>query len=202
MRKRTKSATRFPLLVYRRLFRMWFWPSTALCTVSGVLVAGNPPALSGVRHWFLVLASVAAGLMVYSLLARFAAHVRVHPESLRVRCPFYRLAVSYGRINVVRTTQFKSQFPPGSLSWSQRRLVGKLYGRPCIIAELTAYPLSRRWLSLLVNRFLLSTRVEGLVFLVDDWLQLSNEIEGARTNWLTSRYASREQRAVERILRG
>jgi hypothetical protein len=36
---------------------------------------------------------------------------------------------------------------------------------------------------------------------VEDWLQLSNEIEAARAIWVNRRLMTREKRAVEKILR-
>lgn len=204
MSKKARVATKFPLLVYRRLARMWFWPSAPLFVLTAVLIVWNPPLLSELRWWFLPVTLIAAGVMVYALLARYTTYVQAHPHSLRVKAPFYRLSVSYGRLNIVRTVSFKTHFPPESLSWTQRQLAEKLYGHSCIVVELKGYPLSRGWLAILLNRFLLPDKTTGLTLLVKDWMQLSNEIEGARAEWvnrrLLKRRAQSDERTVEKIL--
>ncbi len=201
MTRKAKRATKFPLLVYRRLYQMWFWPSLLVSASTTALMVWNPPLISEIRWVFLPATLVGALLMVYSFVARHSAWVQAHPRGLYVQVPFYRLVVSYGRLNVVRTAPFKAHFPPESLSWTQRQFSAKLYGRTCILAELKGFPIPKRLLSMLLNRFLLPTRAIGLAFLVDDWLQLSNEIEGARSEWVNRRFSRREPRTVERILR-
>jgi hypothetical protein len=192
---------RFPLLVYRQLFKMWFWPSVLLTAASGLLL-WERPAVLGVWVWaFVPLLLVTLGLAAFSLLARTTAYVMPHPEGLRIVTPFFRLVVSYGRVNIVRTTQFKAEFPPGELSWSLRKQAEKLYGQPCIVVELMGYPLPKRTITFFLNDLMLSHKGEGLVLLVQDWLALSNAIEGARGEWVTRRMTRRQERTVEKVLR-
>jgi len=207
--KKRKSGTRFPLLVYRQLFRARFWPSALAFVSLTALMVWNPsflsesrsPLLPELRWWFLPVVLVAAGLMVHALLARYTTYVQAHPRALRIKTPLFPLVISYGRINIVRTTQFRAHFPPESLPWPQRQLATKLYGHTCLVIETKGYPLPRRLLSLLLNRFLLPQKTMGVALLVEDWLQLSNEIESARADWVNRRLIKREQRMVEKILR-
>jgi hypothetical protein len=199
LKKKRLPTTRFPLLVHRRLFRMWFWPSMLLL-VAAVLLLVFDPLLLGTWRWALLPLTLVSGLLtVYAVMAR-AAYVQAHPKALRLRTPLLPLVISYGRLNTVRTTPFKAQYPPERLSWSQRQLAEKLYGRTCLMVELTGYPISRRLLSLILGRFLLPIDSTGLVLLVEDWLQLSNEIEGARAEWVLKRTPRRPDRTVERVL--
>ena len=200
MSKKSGKGKRFPLLVYQRLFKMWFWPSLLLFFASAALIVWSPSFLSELVWWFLPVALIAAGVMIYALLARYTTYVQAHPHSLRIRSPLFRLVISYGRVYLVRPTPIKTQFPPESLSWTRRRLVEQLYGHTCLVVEVKTYPLSDRLLALFMNRFLLSTQVTGFTLLVEDWLQLSGEIEGARANWVNQRLMKREKRAVEEIL--
>jgi hypothetical protein len=199
LKKKRRPASRFPLLVYRRLFRMWFWPSMLLLVVAILLLVFDPLLLGRWRWAFLPLIFVTGLLTVYALLARIA-YVQAHPKALRIRTPLLPLVISYGRLNTVRPTPFKAQYPPNRLSWSQRQLAEKLYGRTCLLVELTGYPVSRHLLSLLLGRFLLAIDSIGLVLLVEDWLQLSNEIEGARAEWVIRRTPRQPDRTVERVL--
>ena len=199
MSKRRLPANRFPLLVYRRLFQMWFWPSFLLLIVAVVLLVLDPPRLGQWRWALIALIVIAALITVYAIMAR-GAHVQAHPKALRIRGPLLPLVISYGRLNATRTTPFKVQYPPEQLGWSQRQLANKLYGRTCLVVELNGYPVSRRVLSFLLGRFLIPLDSVGLVLLVADWLQLSNEIEGARAEWVTQRMPRRPDRTVERVL--
>jgi hypothetical protein len=69
------------------------------------------------------------------------------------------------------------------------------------VVEVKGYPLSKRFLRLMMHPLLLSNQVIGFTLAVEDWLQLSNEIEWARATWVNRRLMKREKRAVEKILR-
>ena len=202
MKDKKINSTRFRLLVYERLFQMWFWPSLLLFIATTVLFIIQPGILGGWLLLFFPVNLIAACLMIYSLLARFTTYIQAHTNTLIVKAPFFRLLVSYGRINIVRTSPFKRHFPPEALSWAQRRLAKDLYGKTCTLVELKGYPLPRRTLKVMLGRFLLPMEGEGLVLLVEDWLQLSNEIAAARAEWVGRRLIKREKRTVEKILRG
>lgn len=201
MKREAGVGTRFALLVYQRLYQMWFWPSLLLLVASVALIVLRPSFMSELYLWFLPVAIISAGLVLYSWLARHATYVQAHPHSLRIKSPLIRLVISYGRIHLVRTTPFKVQYPPESLSWTRRRLAEKLYGHTCLVLEVKGFPLPKRVLELLLNYFLLSRQVDGFTLLVEDWLQLSNEIEAARALWVNRRLMRREKRTVEKILR-
>jgi hypothetical protein len=200
VKKKRLPATRFSLLVYRRLFEMWFWPSLLLFAAAAALLILDPLALGQWRWVFAPVVLIAAVLMGVALLARMA-YVQAHPRALRLRTPLLPMVISYGRLNTIRTTPFKVQYPPEQLSWSRRQLAQKLYGHTCLLVELSGYPMPRRILSLLLGRFLLPLNSTGLVLLVEEWLQLSNEIESARAEWVTKRMPRRPDRTVERVLR-
>jgi hypothetical protein len=195
------TGTRFALLIYHRLYQMWFWPSLLLLVASVALIVLKPSFMSELYVWFVPVAIISAGLAGYSWLARHATYVQAHPHSLRIKSPLFRLVISYGRIHLVRTTQFKVQYPPETLSWTRRRLAEKLYGHTCLVVEVKGFPLSKRLLGVLLSYFLLTKQVDGFTLLVEDWLQLSNEIEAARATWVNRRLMTREKRAVEKILR-
>lgn len=199
MKQRSRPAQRFPLLAYRRLFGMWFWPSLWLLVASAILLALDPLLLGRWRWAWIPLILVTGCLIVYAVMAR-AAYVCADPGALCIRAPLLPLAISYGSLKTTRTTPFRAQYPPERLSWSQRQLAKSLYGRTCLLIELDNYPVSRRKLALL-GRFLFPVDSTGIVLLVENWLQLSHEIEGARAEWVTSRTPRRPERTVERVLR-
>lgn len=201
MSKKSQKRKRFPLMVYQQLYKMWFWPSLLLFVSSLIPIIFNPPRLASVRWYFLPITLISLGLMIYALMARYTTYVQAHPHSLRIKSPFFRLVLSYGRIHLIRTTPFKAQYAPENLSVTRRRLADRLYGHTCLVVEVREYPMPIRALSVFLNYFLLARQVKGFVLLTEDWLQLSNDIEGARAEWVNRRLMSREKRAVEQILR-
>ena len=65
MSKKAVPGTRFRLLIYQRLFKMWFWPSLALAVTSATLIVWHPSYLAKVRWWFAPIALIATGLMIW-----------------------------------------------------------------------------------------------------------------------------------------
>ncbi len=200
MKNRSGRAIRYPLLVYRRLYDMWFWPSMLAMMGSVAVVVLKPWFLSEAYVWFLPVAVISAGLTMYAWLARHSAFVQAHPSALRIKSPLFRLAVSYGRIHLVRTTPFRVQYPPQSLPWTRRQLAEKLYGHTCLVVEVRGLPLPRRVLAAVMYYFLLAPRSDGFILLVEDWLPLSHELEAARSAWVSQRLVRQEKRVVEQIL--
>lgn len=195
------KARRFRLIVFQQTFRMWFWPSLLLLILSLGLAITQPALLdSEVWNLFYLVAGVAALIVLYSAMIRYIPYVQAHPKALRIRSPLFRLSVSYGRMNLVRTAPVKALFPPSSLSVGQKHMAEKMYGLTCVVIELKGYPLPRWLLSMLLGRFLLPETVEGLAILVEDWLAFSGELEAARSNWLSRRIVKRKRSTVRRVL--
>ena len=116
------------------------------------------------RALALIPALVSLVILAYAYLARRLAWVQCRPNHLHIQMPFCPLVVSYGRIKGVRPQAFAQVFDPA----------GERAAR-------------RRWLRLWFSPYLLAPDVTGFVFLVEDWMALSRQLDEFRTAWMMRR---------------
>jgi hypothetical protein len=191
MAKRRTQSKRYPLLIYRRLFSLYAGLLFMLFLVSaaplGATFVWELPRLQPMR-WSLVIIAIIAILLLFVLfVARWLAFVRCRPNTLLIQVPLYQVVVSYGRVRLTRSAEFAHVFPPRQQTWSQRRLLEPLWGRTVVVVETTGLPLPRWWLRLWLSKYLLTPDGSGFVFVVKDWMGLSQEIDSFRGNWLLRR---------------
>jgi hypothetical protein len=177
----SKPGRHHTLLIYARQFGQWRWP--ALLSGLGLLGLAwlAPGPLAALLPRTALLVGGAAGLLLYgySLLGPRLSYVQCRPTHLRLNTPLFRLAISYDRIHTTRPVPFE----PAHLSGSQAALARPFIGMTMLALDLNGYPVSRRWLGLLLNRLLLPDKFIGLQLLVTDWMALSRDIEVHRSQW-------------------
>lgn len=186
------AARRHPLLLYARLFALWRAPALLTAALSAVMVVWVPGPLDAVevRAGLLGLSAVSLLIFGYALIGPRLAYVQCRANHVLLSTPLFRLAISYNRIRTTRPIPFE----PERVRWSDQRLVGPFLGRTMLGLDLTAYPISRRWLRFWLMSYLLPHNFQGLQLLVPDWMALSRDIEGQRTAWKTrQREAKREK---------
>ena len=66
--------------------------------------------------------------------------------------------------------------------------------------DLTAYPISRRWLRFWLMSYLVPHNFQGLQLLVPDWMALSRDIEGQRTAWKTRQRESKRDKPLTSLI--
>jgi hypothetical protein len=178
-----KSIRRHPLLIYRRAFAQWRAPAALIALLFAVLawLAPGPLADERVRALLWLGAGLGLLLFVYSLVGPRLCYVQCNDTHLLVSVPFFRLAISYSRIYTTRPTSFE----PLNVPWTQEAQVKPFIGTTMLALDLNGYPVSKRWLKLLLNPYLLPDRFVGLQFLVADWMALSRDIEVHRSQWKT-----------------
>jgi len=176
-----KAGRRHTLLIYARQFGQWRLPALliGLALLGLAWLAPGPLAALLPRAALLVGAAAALLLNGYSLLGPRLAYVQCRPTHLRVSTPLFRLAISYDRIHTARPVPFE----PAHLSGSQASLARPFIGKTMLALDLNGYPVSRRWLRLLLNPLLLPDKFIGLQLLVADWMALSRDIEVHRSQW-------------------
>jgi len=186
--KSTKTP-RFGLLPYQALAKRWFGPALWLIP-AGILLWWAVPQVPQLeqRYPFLGLVISAIGLLIviYTVLAR-RAHISCHRNNFVIHTPFYPIAFSYQRVEVVRPMEFKSIFPPEKEKNARRRLYGTIWGKTVIVINVKGFPLPRWWLRLWLHPYLLHPRELAMVLPVEDWMGLSRSVESQRTNWLEQR---------------
>jgi hypothetical protein len=117
---------------------------------------------------------------VFALFARNMGSIQARQDHIRISTPFLRLKIGYKRIKAVRPAVFGALFPPESSGWGTRHFLEPYYPKTALVIELSSLPLSRSFLKLFLSPQMFQPRTNNLIFLVDDWMALSTEIESRR----------------------
>lgn len=191
------AGKRHLLLIYTRLYRTWRNPALLIAIFAGVLWWFAPAPLDQFLPQSALLATmiVSALLFVYAVAGERLTYVRCYPAYLRVSTPLYSLAISYDRIRTSRPVRFA----PSGVRWTQRWLVEPFIGHTALALDLQGYPVSKGFLRLWFNRYVLPGDFLGLLFLTPDWMALSREIEVYRGEWKMRRRTAREAAALTSI---
>jgi len=194
--KRQRSGERFRLLIYERMWQRWAWPCILIIPAS-VVLWWFAPRISIIYEPLSVLtlvpALVSLVLLAYAYLARRLSWVQCRANHLRIQTPFYPLVISYSRVKGVRPNPFHKVFDPRGEKEARRRWLHPYWGKTVIVLELSKYPMSRAWLRLWFSPYLLVPGAPGFVFLVEDWMALSRQMDEFRTTWEMRRAARRQE---------
>jgi len=196
MAKKQPSGDRFRLLIYERMWQRWAWPCILIVAASLVLwwfAPRIPIIYQPLSDLALVPAFAAIVLLVYAYAARRLAWVQCRPNHLRIQTPFYPLVISYGRIKGVHPSPFRKVFDPTREKKARLRWLLPYWGKTALVLELSKYPVSESWLRLWFSPYLLSSSFIGFVFLVEDWMALSRQVDEYRTAWGMQRSARRQR---------
>jgi hypothetical protein len=185
--KTNKTTKRHILLLYQHLMDRLWAPTIVLGSMffavwwwSGVLF----PTIESPYDLFIAIISfVVLFFGIFAFLARKMSYVQVRSDHLRVVTPFLQLRISYRRVLSAHPAEFKSLFPPQKSSWAQRRFLESYYGNTAVVMELSAFPISPGILHLFLPSQMFDPRSKGLVFLVEDWMGLSTEIDSFQGAW-------------------
>ncbi|HNT74839.1 MAG TPA: hypothetical protein PKH77_07455 [Anaerolineae bacterium] len=177
-----KPKTRFRLWPYVLLSKRWFMPAFWLIP-GGVALWWAAPNLP--RHEpslaFLPLGISGIGvlLVIYTIIAR-QANITCKSNRFVVHTPFYPVAFSYHRIEMIRPMLFNNIFPPQQEKRARLQMYYKLWGQTVIVISLNDYPLPRWWMKFWFHPYLLHPQERALVLPVDDWMGLSRQLEVQR----------------------
>jgi hypothetical protein len=119
----------------------------------------------------------------FFIITRHMAYVQARQDHLRLVTPFINLKVSYQRVLSIHPVNFIQIFPPREATWSQRRFLEPFYGKTALAVELTKLPLSRNFLRLFFAPQMFLPTMPGFVLLVEDWMELSTEIDSRMGRW-------------------
>lgn len=194
--KSARAGTRHPLLFYRRTMDR-VWKSTLLLGLTIAAAVGfnllSPRDVLGLSSdtWLGVVTVVAFALSGFAFLTRWMAYVQAQPAALSVVTPFLRLRLSYKRMRSVRPTLTQQLFPPEKSTWAQRSYLEPFYGKTALLVELRGFPINPAVLKLFLPDAMFARTTTGLVLVVDDWMQLSTEIDSFRGAWLQQESVAR-----------
>ncbi len=198
MAKKQPNGDRFRLLIYERMWQRWAGPCV-LITLASIVMWWFAPRIAIIyQPWgnlTLVPAFVSIFLLIYVYLARRLTWVQCRANHLRIQTLFYPLVVSYSRVKTVRPNPFHKVFDPHGEKGARRRWLLPYWPKTVIVVELAKYPMSRAWLRLWFSPYLLCPDIDGFVFLVEDWMALSRQLDEFRINWDMRRAERRKQRS-------
>ncbi len=182
-----KAGKKHSLLIYEHTLKIWY-PATFLLSILLFIIWWFLPYINPEKtqsDWkdMLLLFSASASLLVtiFLFLMRKAAYVRPYPKYLRLATPFFRLNISYKRILKTRSTEMSTLFPPSKLSAWQRESMAPLLRKTVIVVDLNAFPMSPSFLRLFLSPFFFKDKTPHFVFLVEDWMRFSVELESLRS---------------------
>lgn len=187
--KSTRAGARHPLLFYRRTMdRVWKYTLLlglilAMALGFNLLSSREVFGLSS-DTWLMVVTVVAFALSAFAFFSRWMAYVQAQPASLNIITPFLRLRLSYKRMRSIRPTLTQQLFPADKSSWALRSYLEPFYGKTALVVELRGFPISPTLLKLFLPEAMFARTTTGLVLVVDDWMQLSTEIDSFRGAWL------------------
>jgi hypothetical protein len=187
MTRKRRRGQRFPLLTYIPLGQRWGSLGLLLGISSFILWLFAPRILPPeigttlLRHLALVPTLAGIGLTLYGMAARRMAYVQCLGTHLRIRTPFYPLVVSYRRVEGTRPIEMRQVFDPARERAARRLWPRRYWAITAVAVDLRSYPLSRRWLRLWMDRYLFNPDGKGFLFLVDDWMALSRQINDRLT---------------------
>ena len=183
-KKRRRRGRRFPLLIYVPVGRR-FGNLGLLLAIAGLVLWGLAPRIFGPpfgvfpwRHLLLIFPLVGGFLFVYGLAARRLAYVQCFPTHFRIQTPFYPLVVSYRRVMGTRPVQIAKLFDPERDKRARHYWPEWYWGMTAMAVDLRSFPMSPQWLRLWLDPHLFLPDRPGFVFLVEDWMDLSQEFNG------------------------
>jgi hypothetical protein len=148
------------------------------------------------RHAAIVPAVAALLILAYAVVAARLASVQCRADHISLQAPFHPLALSYARIKSVRPKRFTEVFDLVAEKPARQRWLWPYIGATVIVVELTSYPLPKPWLQLWFSPYVMDPKTAGFVFLVDDWLALSRQIDACR---IARRMAHARPRGATRL---
>ncbi len=200
-KKRRRSGKRFRLLLYERMWKRWAFPCIMIIPAS-IALWWFAPLLSIAEWWYralaLIPAFIAIILLIFTFVARRTTWVQCRENHLRIHSPIYPLAISYARIKEVSPKSFAQVFDPSAEKAARRNWLRPYWGMTALVVRISKYPISKRWLRLWFSSYTLTPDTPGFVFLVEDWMGLSRQIEDFRTTWGMQRAKKRQEKLADR----
>ena len=185
---------RFPLLIYQRYHKVNRGLSVILILLGLALVGTaiiirvlRPQSVSGDTSAFLWLGIIFSffGLARFLLtwLPSRVAYVQCTAKGVKVQTPFMPVIFSYKRITDNHPTNLRDVFSPDKQKGMGRKMLEDVWGETVIVVDLKGYPVSKKWLRMIVGPYLLTPKGTGFVFLVKDWMGLNRQINEYQERW-------------------
>ena len=199
-----KAGKRFPLLIYDYTLSRWYPATLTLSIFLFILWWFQPnyfktPPKNDLQEYVFLFISVAALIVtIFIFVMRKSAYVRPYKKYLRLSTPFLKLNISYKRIIKTRATEMSTLFPPSTLSSWQRESMAHLLKRTALVVDLNAFPMPLSLLRFFLSPFFFKDKTPHFVFLVEDWMRFSTEMESFRSGGYIA--SPKEKNSINSIL--
>ena len=181
-----------PLLLYQLIsqrMRNKLLLFMVLFLAAGVVDLFVMPVLGDLWYFTWVGFAGAALLWLYYAVLLKRAAIKVRPDLLVLQGPLSRLKISYGRIISATSVRLESHHSYKQLTSWQKSTFRPLYQETCVLIDLDGLPRAAKWQKNLLAKQLFSSTGPGILAGVQDWIALSQDIEVARSGWITRREA-------------
>lgn len=186
-----KRGRRYPLLLYTHVGKRWNRFGILIIVASAILIVLSftrfLPLSTPMRLAVFLPLLLGVVLVVYSYAARNMAYVQCLPTKIRIQSPIYPLVVSINRFERTRPVPINKIFDPEQDKAARRSWPQKYWGMTALVLEMKSMPLEERWLRLWFNRYMFWPQGIGFVLLVEDWLELSRELDGYWSDYRAQR---------------
>ncbi len=156
-------------------FAIWFLSGRNIPYIG--LIPSIPSPLDAI---LLIASPFLLAISLLGFLARNMAYVQAKKDHLRLVTPFYRINISYRRIQGAHPIKIGQFIVKEKLKKPQRRALEPFSSYTAVIVMLNGYPLSPFLMTLFLDGMVLSPKNPGLVLVIKDWMTLSTEIDSYR----------------------
>ncbi len=184
---------RFGLLLYQRYHQINSGVSVFLMGLGVVMLAGTGAAwlwwkevgADGLRALFWsALAFLVLGLLrfLFTLAVSKITYVECRPKSLKIQTTFLPLVISYRRVVDTRPSALREIFPPEEQK-RNRDLLEAHWGDTVVIVDVNGFPMPVKFMRVMMGPYFFTPDGNGLVLLVKNWMELSQRLDQALTQY-------------------
>jgi hypothetical protein len=141
------------------------------------------PLFGDYWYWVWVAVAVLAVLWVYYGVLMRRASVKISDKVLLLQGPLRKVKISYGRIDSIAPTTLANHYPRESIPNRDQKLLTPLYQQTIVLVQMDAFPKALRAPKLWFSPYLFGKSQKGLLLAVENWMQLNQDLEVARTRW-------------------
>ncbi len=194
-RNAPKHGKPYALLVYRKgRYPAWAMPGFLLAVAAFAVWWIWPPEVEAWSRWlwwdilgldssmpWLIAGIAGLLLMLLALVGPRSATVQARQEALRIGTLLGHIDIPYRHINVVRSVSFGYVYPPDQVAKVDRGWIKKFANETAVGVDMLSLPRgSLRKIGALLGPYVFSRKDKLFVFLVNDYMTLSREIDRYR----------------------
>jgi len=183
-----KGGKRYPLVLYTVMMDHW----RPIIFVIGLAMFGVAYDLfrTGAEQWRGMVTGGVGALSVFVALAmtlmRKSAYIKPFSYHFKLATPFLRLNISYKRVRRTSSVDLRRLFPRYSITSRQSEIISPISKMTAIVIELASLPMSQAQLKLFLSPLFFKDKTPHFVIVIENWMQLSSEMESMRTGVTTS----------------